>query len=223
MTESEILAALSDGPKTITDLAGGSLAYSVRQPIRGAIDAMLADGRIRHIGLGRSRCLVPADWRVTDAWFVRYVGHRLQRDGAHQVWTGNWDYWHRAVLQIDGGRYDVRRELYRIRTGKTLGTRDTVRAKCEHETCMAPACQVVHKAKGSTGPKHSVSTKAKLAASKRARSKYGPALVAQVKASTKSYKQIARETGMKLSTVGAIKAGRLWQDYSSPWAGMGAR
>lgn len=223
MTESEILAALSDGPKTITDLAGGSRAYSVRQPIRGAIDAMLADGRIRHIGLGRSRCFVAAGWRVTDAWFVRYVGLRMRREGAHWVWTGNWDYWNRAVLQIDGGRYDVRRELYRIRTGKTLGTRDTVRAKCEHETCMAPACQVVHKAKGSTGPKHSVSTKAKLAASKRARSKYGPALVAQVKASTKSYKQIARETGMNLSTVGAIKAGRLWQDYSSPWAGMGAR
>jgi len=223
LTEFEILAALSDGPKTITDMAGGSLAYSVRQPIRGAIDAMLADGRIRHIGLGRSRCLVPADWRVTDAWFVRYVGHRLQRDGAHQVWTGNWDRWSRCVLWIDGQRYDVRRTLYRIRTGKTLGTRDTVRAKCEHETCMAPACQVVHKAKGSTGPKHSVSTKAKLAASKRARSKYGPALVAQVKASTKSYRQISLETGMNLSTVGAIKAGRLWQDYSSPWAGMGAR
>lgn len=223
MTESEILAALSDGPKTITDLAGGSLAYSVRQPIREAIDAMLADGRIRHIGLGRSRCFVAAGWRVTDAWFVRYVGLRMRREGAHWVWTGNWDYWNRAVLQIDGGRYDVRRELHRIRTGKTLGTRDTVRAKCEHETCMAPACQVVHKAKGSTGPKHSVSTKAKLAASKRARSKYGPALVAQVKASTKSYRQISLETGMNLSTVGAIKAGRLWQDYSSPWAGMVAR
>jgi len=223
LTESEILAALSDGPKTITDLAGGSLAYSVRQPIREAIDAMLADGRIRPIGLGRSRCFVAAGWRVTDAWFVQYVGLRMRREGTHQVWTGNWDYWHRAVLQIDGGRYDVRRTLYRIRTGKTLGTRDTVRAKCEHETCMAPACQVVHKAKGRKGPKHSVATKAKLAAAKRSRSKYGADLVAQVKASTKSYKQIARETGMKLSTVGAIKGGRLWKDYSSPWAGMGAR
>lgn len=223
MTEFEILAALSASPKTITELAGGSMNHGIRKPIRATVDAMLAAGKLRVIGLGRSRCLVPADWRVTDAWFVRYVGHRLQRDGAHQVWTGNWDRWSRCVLWIDGQRYDVRRELYRIRTGKTLGTRDTVRAKCEHETCMAPACQVVHKAKGSTGPKHSVSTKAKLAASKRARSKYGPALVAQVKASTKSYRQISLETGMNLSTVGAIKAGRLWQDYSSPWAGMGAR
>ncbi len=220
MTEFEILAALSASPKTITELAGGSMNHGIRKPIRATVDAMLADGRIRPIGLGRSRCFVAAGWHVTDEWFVRYVGLRMRREGTHQVWTGNWDYWHRAVLHIDGGRYDVRRELYRIRTGKTLGNRDTVRAKCEHETCMAPACQVVHKAKGSNGPKHSVATKAKLAAAKRNRSKYGSDLVAQVKASTKSYKQIARETGMKLSTVGAIKGGRLWKDYSSPWAGL---
>ena len=220
MTEAKILAALSDGPKTITELADGSRAYSVRKPIREAIDAMLADGRIRPIGLGRARCFVAAEWRVTDAWLVEYFGRSMRSEGQHLVWDANWDQWHRAVLQIDGGRYDVRRELYRIRTGKTLGNRDTVRAKCEHETCMAPACQVVHKAKGSNGPKHSVATKAKLAAAKRDRSKYGSDLVAQVKASTKSYKQIARETGMKLSTVGAIKGGRLWKDYSSPWAGL---
>lgn len=64
LSSEQILAALSAGPKTITDLAGGSRAYSVRQPIREAIDAMLADGRIRPIGLGRSRCFVAAGWRV---------------------------------------------------------------------------------------------------------------------------------------------------------------
>lgn len=223
LSRQSILVALFDGPKTITELAGGSLAYSVRRPIRAAIDAMLAAGQVRVVALGRARCFVAAEWRVTDAWLVEYFGRSMRREGQHLVWDANWDQWHRAVLRIDGGRYDVRRELYRIRTGKTLGNRDTVRAKCEHETCMAPACQVVHKAKGSKGPRHSVATKAKLAAAKRARSKYSPELVAAVKASTKSHKQIALETGMKLSTVGAIKAGRLRKDYSSPWAGLWAR
>ena len=223
LSRQSILVALFDGPKTITALAGGSLAYSVRRPIRAAIDAMLAAGQVRVVALGRARCFVAAEWRVTDAWLVEYFGRSMRREGQHLVWDANWDQWHRAVLRIDGGRYDVRRELYRIRTGKTLGNRDTVRAKCEHETCMAPACQVVHKAKGSKGPRHSVATKAKLAAAKRARSKYSPELVAAVKASTKSHKQIALETGMKLSTVGAIKAGRLRKDYSSPWAGLWAR
>ena len=220
LSRAQILAALSAGPKSITELAGGSLAYSVRHPIREAIDAMLAAGQVRVVALGRARCFVAAEWRVTDAWLVEYFGRSMRSEGQHLVWDANWDQWHRAVLRIDGGRYDVRRELYRIRTGKTLGKRDTVRARCEHEACMAPACQVVRKAKGSKGPKHSVATKAKLAAAKRSRSKYGADLVAQVKASTKSYKQIARETGMKLSTVGAIKGGRLWKDYSSPWAGL---
>lgn len=223
LSREQILAALSAGPKSITELAGGSLAYSVRRPIRAAIDAMLAAGQVRVVALGRARCFVAAEWRVTDAWLVEYFGRSMRREGSHLVWEGSWDQWHRAVLRIDGGRYDVRRELYRIRTGRALGFKDSVRAKCEHETCMAPACQVVHKAKGSNGPKHSVATKAKLAAAKRDRSKYGSDLVAQVKASTKSYKQIARETGMKLSTVGAIKAGRLRKDYSSPWAGLWAR
>lgn len=223
LSRAQILAALSAGPKTITDLAGGSLSYRVRHPIRAAIDALLAAGRVRVVALGRARCFVAAEWRVTDAWLVEYFGRSMRREGQHLVWGTNWDRWHRAVLRIDGGRYDVRRELYRIRTGRALGVKDSVRSRCEHEACMAAACQVLHKAKGSKGPRHSAATKAKLAAAKRARSKYDPELVARVKASTKSYKQIALETGMNLSTVGAIKAGRLWKDYSSPWAGLGAR
>lgn len=215
-----VLALLEQGPMTITGIVGGSMTYAVRRPVRAAIDALLAEGRIKRVGLSKSRAFVAADWRVTDVWLRAHIESQCVREGGHMIWAGNWDQYRRGVIQVDGRRYDVRRELYRIRTGKTLGKRDTVRAKCEHETCMAPACQVVHKAKGSNGPKHSVATKAKLAAAKRSRSKYGADLVAQVKASTKSYKQIARETGMKLSTVGAIKGGRLWKDYSSPWAGL---
>lgn len=223
LSREQILAALSAGPKTITDLAGGSHSYRVRRPIRAAIDALLAAGQVRVVALGRARCFVAAEWRVTDAWLVEYFGRSMRREGQHLVWDANWDQqWHRAVLRIDGGHYDVRRELYRIRTGRALGVKDSVRPRCEHEECMAAACQVLHKAKGSKGPRHSAATKAKLAAAKRARSKYGPELVARVKASTKSYKQIALETGMKLSTVGAIKSGRLWRDYSSPWAGLWA-
>ena len=44
LSRAQILAALSAGPKSITELAGGSLAYSVRRPIREAIDALLTLG-----------------------------------------------------------------------------------------------------------------------------------------------------------------------------------
>lgn len=113
LSSEQILAALSAGPKTITELAGGSLAYSVRRPIRAAIDAMLAAGQVRVVALGRARCFVAAEWRVTDAWLVEYFGRSMRREGSHLVWEGSWDQWHRAVLRIDGGRmknrYDGRR------------------------------------------------------------------------------------------------------------------
>ena len=223
MTEQEILTALVAGPKTITDLAGGSMAYRDRAPIRAAIDALMAAGSIRRIGLEQSRAFVLYDWRVTDEFLMAHFVTRMRREGQHLIWEGNWGATERGTMKIDGERYDVRRTLYRIKRGRALKPGESVRAKCEHETCMAAACQVVHKAKGSKGPRHSVATRAKQAAVKRARSKYSPELVAAVKASTKSYKQIALETGMKLSTVGAIKAGRLRKDYSSPWAGLWAR
>ena len=44
LSRQSILVALFDGPKSITELAGGSLAYSVRRPIREAIDALLTLG-----------------------------------------------------------------------------------------------------------------------------------------------------------------------------------
>lgn len=218
MTEADVLQALQAGPQSITELAG--VRYVKRKPVRAAIDALLVAGKVRSVAFGKVRRFALSEWHVTDEWLVEYIGHRIEREGAHQLWTGNWDRWRRAVLFVDGQRYDVRRTLYRIRTGKTLDRRKTVRSTCEHETCMAPQCQAVSKIKGSNGRRMNVATKAKLAAAKRAHSPYGPELVALVKASDKSYSQIARETGMKLSTVGAIKSGRLWRDYSSPWAGL---
>lgn len=215
-----VLALLENGPMTITEIVGGSLSYTVRRPVRTAIDALLAEGRIRRIGLGKSRAFVAADWRVTDVWLRAHIESQCVREGGHMIWAGNWDQYRRGVIQVDGRRYDVRRELWRMKTGHQPRISSSITARCEHEKCMTHL-QLTTRA-GRPGRKHNLATRKKLAEQKRSRSKYGPELVAQVRASDKSYKQIARETGMKLSTVGAIKGGRLWKDYSSPWAGLGA-
>ena len=47
----------------------------------------------------------------------------------------------RCVLHIDSKRYDVRRTLYEIKHGVKLHPSQSLRAKCEHEMCMSPACQ----------------------------------------------------------------------------------
>ena len=215
-----VLQAMSDGPKTITDLAGGSLSYRVRAPIRAAVDELMAAGGVRRIGLGRARAFVESQWKATPEFLRSYMGSLCGREGAHLIWEGDPDQYRRCVLHIDSKRYDVRRTLYEIKHGVKLHPSQSLRAKCEHEMCMSPACQMLINKKDIPGMKHTVITKQRLADAKRANSKYGRELVEAVKASEKSYSQIARETGMKLSTIGAIKSGRLWQDYSNPFAGL---
>lgn len=213
----KILAALADGPQSITDLAGGSMSYSVRAPIRAEIDRLLAAGQVRRTSISQSRVFALADWRATDAWLLKYLLSRMIPEGSHLIWPGQFDRWDRSVIRVDGRRVDVRRELYRLYRRRAPRNRESVRARCEHDQCMAVDCLVLIAA---PGRRQSVATKQKLATVKRARSKYSPEIVQAVKASDLPHKQIARETGMALSTVGAIKAGRLWQDYRSPWAGL---
>ena len=213
----KILAALADGPRSITDLAGGSMSHSVRAPIRAAVDRLVEAGAVRRTSIGLRRLFALTEWRVTDAWLLEYLLSQMVREDKHLVWPGAFDRWQRAVIRVDGQRVDVRRELYRLQRGRALRTRDSVRARCEHEQCMAAACLAVTRPKGR---RQSVAARQKMATAKRAKSKWDAETVAAVKASELPYKQIARETGMAPSTVGAIKSGRLWQDYRNPWAGL---
>ena len=211
------ITELATGPKSITELAGGSMRYAVRAPIRAEVDRLTSTGQVRLTSISRQRLFALSDWRVTNEWLLQYLHDQMVREGAHLLWPGKFDRWERSVIRVDGQRVDVRRELYRLYRRRAPRNRESVRVRCEHDQCMAAACLVLIAA---PGRRQSVATKQKLATVKRARSKYSPEIVQAVKASDLPHKQIARETGMALSTVGAIKAGRLWQDYRSPWAGL---
>lgn len=217
-----VLDAVSDGPQTITSLAGGAMAYRVRKPIRQAVDALIATGAVKEISLGRTHgALVAADWTPSDAFLRAYFASLCVREGSHLLWEGAFDgRLRRCVVHINGQRYDMRRTLYEIRYGVKLNPTQTLRPRCQHETCMSPGCQDLLERKGQPGSKHHVATKLKLAEAKRSRSKYSRDLIECVKASDKSYKKIALETGMPVSTVGAIRSGRLWKDYSNPFAAL---
>lgn len=220
--ERRVLAAIADGPQTITSLAGGSMAYRVRKPIRQAVDALIATGAIKEISLGRTHgALVAADWAPSDAFLRAYFASLCVREGSHLLWEGAFDgRLRRCVVHINGQRYDMRRTLYEIRYGVELNSTQTLRPRCEHETCMSPRCQEILEQKGRPGSRHNVATKLKLAEAKRSRSKYSRDLIECVKASDKSCNKISMETGMPVSTVWAIKSGRLWKDYSNPFAAL---
>lgn len=215
-----VLKAVADGPQTITTLAGGSLSHSVRKPIRQAVDALLAEKKLKPVSLRQMRAFTAADWEPSGEFLQVYFASLCMRDGKHLLWDGEVDRYKRCLLHINGKRYDMRRTLYEIKFGVQLVPSQTLRSRCRNENCMAPACQMLVERKGQTGKKHNVMTKQRLADAKRARSKYSVELIESVKTSDKSYAQIAMETGMPVSTVGAIKSGRLWKDYSNPFVGL---
>jgi len=61
---------------------------------------------------------------------------------------------------------------------------------------------------------------AKMAATKRARSKLDDEKVAAIRASTKSAKALSAEYGVAASYITSIRARKLWKDYASPFAGL---
>lgn len=64
---------------------------------------------------------------------------------------------------------------------------------------------------------------ARMAATKRAKSKLDDEKVAAIRASDKSSMALSKEYGVAASYITSIKAGKLWKNYSSPFAGLGAR
>jgi hypothetical protein len=64
---------------------------------------------------------------------------------------------------------------------------------------------------------------AKMALTKRAKSKLNDAKVAEIRASTKSAMALSAEYGVAASYITSIRNGDLWKSYGSPFAGLGAR
>ena len=64
---------------------------------------------------------------------------------------------------------------------------------------------------------------AKMAATKRAKSKLDDEKVAEIRASSKTAKQLSAEYGVAASYITSIRAGNLWKSYSNPFSGLGAR
>lgn len=96
--------------------------------------------------------------------------------------------------------------------------------KCIAEEHIAQRSRKQHAAHfGKQGAYSGPAKTAKMAATKRAKSKLDDEKVAAIRASTKTLKELGEEFGVASSYVGYIRAGKLWKNYASPFAGLGSR
>lgn len=131
-------------------------------------------------------------------------------DGRPRVWTGD------ASLPL-------RRVIWEAMHGTIVGD-IRIGAKCGCPRCVEPAHLFIStRSRELRGLKRSPGFGAKVAAGKRANSNITPELVAIIRSSDLNNSALGREIGMNHRIVSKIRNHEIWRDYSTPFAGLGAR
>jgi hypothetical protein len=140
--------------------------------------------------------------------------------GAVQEGNGN-----TPVMKRDRRVRPVRRVVLEAVGVKVAGRLATY--KCGNYMCVNPAHleavtrSVLQSRISQTMRYHrNPATLAKSAQSRRLRAKLCPELAQRIRETEGSQRAIAREFGVCQATVGAIKSGRTWRDYSNPFGGL---
>lgn len=128
-------------------------------------------------------------------------------------------------VTIDGAKVNIRKLIVEAAGGRVLpgnffgSVCETPR--CIEETHIRQRTRKQHGQHfGAKGIYSGTAKTAKMAATKRAKSKLDDEKVAAIRASDKTAKALSAEYGVAASYITSIKAGLLWKNYSSPWAGL---
>ena len=129
-----------------------------------------------------------------------------------------------------GGRMVSVRRLILSLQGATFRKGDHASCSCGNKLCVAPA-HIIHRNKAqharamSKAPARSeVRRSAKLAEHARAhRAKITMEIAMEIRCSSDSGPVLAERFGVHRSLISRIRRGKMWRDFSSPFAGLGAR
>jgi len=127
-----------------------------------------------------------------------------------------------------GGKVMGARRLAYELAGNEIKPGNVVFPKCNNRKCINPShtsqstSSKFMSAKNKTQVR-TVATRKKISDNARKNAKLTPELVNEIKNSSKSGRQWARDTGIGLKTIWNAINGRTWKEYGSPWSGLGAR
>lgn len=129
----------------------------------------------------------------------------------------------------DGKIYAVRR-LILLLSGKVLKPGDHASCRCGNRLCVKPE-HIVHRnrtqhasAMGKSPVRKELQRSAKLADFAREhRAKLTMEIAREIRCSSESGQVLADRFGVHRSLVSRIRRGQMWRDFSSPFAGLGAR
>lgn len=211
----DILDRIAAQPLRVKDLAGGSMSAHIRVPVRAMVDELLAAGLVRSVYLFNSPHLVPRDWVPSRRFMADYVmEHCRPQIGGCLIWPGCMDAG-RPMFSMDKARHEGRKVVWEAESGKRVASWQTVRVLCGNERCLNPIHMVREaKAVALAGRKRSVEIQMKVAESLRKRSLLTMEIAREIRAREQSNRAVAKDCGIPLGTVAAIRSGRTWREYA---------
>ena len=137
------------------------------------------------------------------------------------VWQGHASLGKHPMMRFEGKVRPTRRVVWQFLRGplsahRQIGVRDTC-----HCLCMDPE-HLVARTKAQAGKGHAVklSTRVKISAAHRLRSKLDTEAVQAIRMSSDSCTVVAAEHQVSVSIVSRIRRGDAWREYTGPWAGL---
>lgn len=160
---------------------------------------------------------------------LKIIKSRCTEDGDCWMWNGAADDRGRPTMHYKGKTMAVRRVVRMLTDGQDIPAGMQVPCECGRTGCVSPECSTV------TTPKKRAEMAARRGAFNRpdaalksmmtirARSKITDDMVQAARDFDGTCKQASEATGISLSHTKAIRSHRARRDYSSPFAGLGAR
>lgn len=157
---------------------------------------------------------------------LEIIKGRCIEEGDCWLWDGALDGHGRPQKRHEGKTVYVRRLVRELADGKPVPRSLVVAAKCGQKLCVSPQCSVSATTKrkaqmaADRGAYNNPAKAAKMIVMKRAKSWITEDLVNQIRVAPAPASRIAKETGVSLSHVKAIRNGSARRDFSSPFAGL---
>lgn len=221
-TPEMILSALKDGPKTYDEIAPAKRRARQLSGVYGLTESMIKAGKIEKIRAGNNQwVLVLPGFAGSKAELEFRIAPYLQIDGDCIVWNGTSDPVRGPMIHWHGMTMPVRRLLWTL-NGRQLSTSQSLRCRCEEHNCLRlDHLRKENRVEVLIGKPLSLVHKLRIAETKRQKSSISLETVNQIRTSDQSLKQLAALTNIPLSTVAAIRSGRLYKEYrTNPFSGL---
>lgn len=162
---------------------------------------------------------------MTDGtYLMQRIRARCTEEGDCLIWPGGINA-RGPVVTVKRKQFSIRRLAWEHKHGIPFPKGKLASLDCEHAACIVHVVpRTWSEVNARTSKRHSsVARAAKMAATKRRVSKLSDADVAEIRATDRPIKEIAKEKGISCVYAYLIRRGDWRKDYSSPFAGLGAR